>query len=47
MASTGSVDVLKRGIPLVFAGNHNTLYVSSIPWSSHSMMHDVRLPLDP
>lgn len=43
MAPTGSLDVLNRGKPLVFAGNQNKIYVSS----SHSTMRDFRLPLDP
>lgn len=47
MAPTGSLDVMKRGKPLVFAGNQNTIYVLSSPWSSHSTMRDFRLPLDP
>ena len=38
--------VLKRGKPLVFAGNQNTIYVSFTPWSIHSTMLDFRYPLD-
>jgi len=32
---------------LILAGNQNTIYVSSSPWSSHSTMRDFKLSLDP
>jgi hypothetical protein len=47
VAPTDSLEVLKRGEPLFFAGDQKATYVSLSPWSSHSTMRDFRLPLDP